>query len=114
KAVPATEHLTANGFARLSAHGFDAVLRVFELRRPRLWSVRRLIHVDGHVDLPSDHQRHALGLITVDLTIQGGKEAIARLPCPVVEGRHRRLRLGRNNSLVAYHPAPFRLIAGKP
>jgi len=50
--IPTTNEFAPNGLARLTAHGFNAVLRIFELGGPRFRSVGCLVHIKRHVRPP--------------------------------------------------------------
>src|SRR5215472_18550723 len=50
--IPTTNEFAPNDLARLTAHGFNAVLRIFELGGPRFWSVGCLVHIERHVRTP--------------------------------------------------------------
>jgi len=50
--IPTTNEFAPNGLARLTAHGFNAVLRIFELGGPRFRSVCCLVHIKRHVRPP--------------------------------------------------------------
>ena len=64
EAIPTSEQFSPDSLARLAAHGFNTVLRVFNLRSPGLCGLRRLVHIDRHIRSPSriGHSQQALGL----------------------------------------------------
>src|SRR4029077_5158858 len=52
EAIPTTNEFAPDGLARLTSHGFNAVLRIFELGGPRFRSVGCLVHIERHVRPP--------------------------------------------------------------
>src|ERR1700736_1689473 len=52
KAIPAANELAPDGLASRTADGFNSVLRVLELRGPRLRGVGCLVHIQRHIQPP--------------------------------------------------------------
>ena len=52
EAIPTTNEFAPDRLARLTSHGFNAVLRIFELGGPKVRGVGCLVRLERHVRPP--------------------------------------------------------------